>query len=426
MERHEKTTHELESLLTHYRMVRQETEELVSPLAIEDYGVQTMAEVSPPKWHLAHTTWFFETFVLAPHGVPTFDPQFRYLFNSYYETVGKFWPRSQRGWLSRPTVAEIFAYRHAVDEHIEKTLRELSSEAFSDIRPTVILGLNHEQQHQELLLTDILYNFSVNPLKPSYRDLPLGGEGSSSQAQWISFAGGLQSIGYDGGEFCFDNETPRHQEWLNPYALQDRLVTNGEYLAFIEDGGYESPALWLATGWQMVQAAAWKAPLYWLFEEGEWLEFSLGGMRPVPWNAPVQHVSYFEADAYARWAGARLPRESEWEVAAGSVSPGEGTFLESGRLMPGAVKRAADPQLNQMFGELWQWTLSSYSPYPGYYPNAGALGEYNGKFMSGQQVLRGGSCVTPADHIRSTYRNFFPPSTRWQFSGIRLARDAHD
>ncbi len=425
MEPHEKTS-EWDSLLVRYQMVRQKTEELVAPLVIEDYGVQTMADVSPPKWHLSHTTWFFETFVLAPTGVPQFHPHYRYLFNSYYETVGQFWPRNQRGWLSRPTVAEVFVYRHAVDERIEKMLRGLSSEDFRDILPTVVLGLNHEQQHQELLLTDILYNFSVNPLKPLYRETRLGDKSPPPEAQWISFAGGLQPIGYDGRGFCFDNETPRHQEWLDPYQLQDRLVTNEEFLAFMTDGGYENPALWLSAGWQMVQEFGWKAPLYWSFEDGEWCEFSLGGMRPISWNGPVQHVSYFEADAYARWAGARLPRESEWEVAAGSVSVDEGTFLDSRRLTPNAVKGATDGRLRQMFGELWQWTQSSYSPYPGYYPTSGALGEYNGKFMSGQQVLRGGSCVTPADHIRPTYRNFFPPNARWQFSGIRLARDAHD
>ncbi|NMP22467.1 ergothioneine biosynthesis protein EgtB [Sulfobacillus harzensis] len=414
------------TLLDRYRTVRTTTEALCAPLANEDYGLQAMPDASPPKWHLAHTTWFFETFILEPLGVPLFNPQYRYLFNSYYESVGRFWPRSQRGLLSRPTVSEIYQYRATTDERLKETLLSINEKQFADLYPVMVLGLNHEQQHQELLMTDILYNFSINPLRPRYRALPEAVGGQAPSSAWLSFPGGLVSIGFSGDGFCFDNERPRHQVWLEPFEVLDRLVTNAEYWMFMEDGGYRRPELWLSDGWRQVHEFGWQAPLYWYQEEGEWYHFTLGGPRPVDWDAPVAHVSYYEADAYARWSSARLPREAEWEAAADTVSGISGTFLESGRLMPQPVESGEDSVgLHQMYGEVWQWTESAYAPYPGYRPLSGALGEYNGKFMSSQQVLRGGSCVTPHEHIRPTYRNFFPPQARWQFSGIRLARDAH-
>ncbi len=416
-----------DALSRRYDVVRQTTETLARPLAIEDFGLQAMEDVSPAKWHLAHTTWFFETFVLS-HGRGDFKPfneEFRRLFNSYYESVGEFWPRSQRGLLSRPTVDEVYGYREAVDYQMRQFISNASSADFDAVAPIIILGLNHEQQHQELFITDIKYNLSVNPLRPAYSMLlpivPL----SRREASWRSFSGGLMQIGYSGDGFCFDNELPAHRQWMEPFRLQDRLVTNGEYLHFIEDGGYQKATLWLSAGWHCVRANRWRMPLYWENRDGEWRHYTLGGMEAMEWDAPVCHVSYFEADAFARWAGKRLCREAEWEVAAEGLDPAMGNFLDTRQFRPVSAG-PGDERLVQMFGDVWEWTESAYSPYPGYRPQSGALGEYNGKFMSGQQVLRGGSCATPLSHIRSTYRNFFPPDARWQFSGIRLAEDLHE
>lgn len=414
-----------QTLAQQYRTVRAQSEALVEGMETEDFGLQAMADASPPKWHLAHTTWFFETFVLAGLGVDPVNPIYSMLFNSYYETVGSFWPRAERGHLSRPTVADVFDYRHQIDHRLQGVWESCSESQFAQLLPVVVLGLNHEQQHQELLLTDILYNFSVNPIRPVFRDVPaVPSFTDAPSAQWVALNGGLVQVGADSGPFAFDNERPRHRVWLEPFELQSRLVTNREFRQFIEDGGYRSPALWLSEGWKRVREHNWQAPLYWVLQEDEqWTQFTLSGLRSMDWEAPVAHVSYFEADAYARWAGARLASEEEWEVAAGSALAGEGVFLESALFMPQPAQSTHG--LQQMFGDVWEWTQSGYAPYPGYRPQAGALGEYNGKFMSGQYVLRGGSCVTPRNHIRPTYRNFFPPDARWQFSGIRLARDVH-
>lgn len=418
--------HQQSAVLAQYHKVRQTTESLARPLAIEDYGLQAMEDVSPAKWHLAHTSWFFETFVLEPYlpDYQPYHPEFKRLFNSYYETVGTFWPRAARGLLSRPTVETIYGYRHAVDDGMRRLLERVAGPQVAAALPVIILGLNHEQQHQELFLTDILYNLSINPLHPVYRDLPSPSGSPPPKAQAVSFDGGLATIGHQGSGFCFDNELPAHRQWLEPFRMQSRLVTNREYGEFMQDGGYTTPTLWLSEGWHVVQEQQWRAPLYWEEEDGEWRHFTLGGMRPVDWNAPVAHVSYFEADAYARWAGKRLLREGEWEVASRGQDGASGNFLESGRLQPAAAGDADG--LMQLFGDVWEWTESAYAPYPGYRPAAGALGEYNGKFMSSQQVLRGGSCVTPRSHIRATYRNFFPPHARWQITGIRLAEDVHE
>ncbi len=410
-----------------YSRVRQTTEELARPLAVEDYGLQAVVDVSPPKWHLAHTSWFFETFVLMPDGHEPFHPAYARLFNSYYETVGPFVARAMRGLLSRPTVKEIYQYRRAVDDGMERFIHTADSDRFEKMIPVIVLGLHHEQQHQELLLTDIQYNFSINPLKPQYRPLGARPHGRQQPAQWRRFPGGLVSLGYGGDGFSFDNERPLHQEWLTPFSVLDRLITNREYAAFIEDGGYETATLWLSEGWNQVRGQGWRAPLYWIEEDGAWRHYTLGGMKDLDAAAPVCHVSYFEADAFARWAGKRLMRESEWEIVAGPGPDESANFLSAAWLEPIPASEAGEESgLRQMFGDVWEWTQSAYSPYPGYRPESGALGEYNGKFMMGQYVLRGGSCVTPEGHIRPTYRNFFPPDARWQFSGIRLASDADE
>ncbi len=401
-------------MLERYRAVRRQTEALCAPLEEEDYGVQTMPEVSPPKWHLAHTTWFFETFLLEPFlpGYLPFHPAFGDLFNSYYEGVGTPFPRPRRGWLSRPTVEEVYRYRAHVDEAMVGLVEQGP--------PGLIeLGLNHEQQHQELILTDILHNFAQNPLYPAYRALPWEGLPPPPPLVWVERAGGMASIGHGGEGFAFDNEGPRHRVLLEDHLLASRLITCGEYLAFMEDGGYRRPEFWLSDGWQSVREGGWEAPLYWERREGRWWHMTLGGLRPVDENAPVSHVSYYEADAYARWAGARLPTEAEWEAAAQAL-PVEGNFQEAGTLRP---LPPTGEGLTQLYGDLWEWTSSPYTPYPGYRPPEGAVGEYNGKFMCNQMVLRGGSFATPAAHIRPSYRNFFYPHDRWQFSGIRLARD---
>jgi ergothioneine biosynthesis protein EgtB len=376
---------------------------------------------------LAHTTWFFETFVLAraiPHYRPVNDA-YEYLFNSYYNTVGAQFPRPQRGLLSRPTMGEVWEYREEIDRRIEQLL-ERAEYVSRELQDVIELGLNHEQQHQELMHTDLKHLFSCNPLCPAYRDQDLQATGDAAPLTWVCFGEGIYSIGHDGGSFAFDNESPRHRVFLERFALASRPITNAEFREFIDGGGYRRPGLWLSLGWQTVQAEAWQAPLYWRRERGgQWREFTLSGLCPLDPHAPVCHLSYFEADAYARWRGARLPTEAEWEAAAQSVRNSgdriDGNFAESGRLHPAPGGRAGESGLSQLFGDVWEWTSSSYAPYPGYRPAAGALGEYNGKFMCNQYVLRGGSCVTPRSHVRVTYRNFFPPEARWQFTGVRLA-----
>jgi ergothioneine biosynthesis protein EgtB len=399
-----------------YRAVREVTLALIAPLSAEDCSIQSMPDASPAKWHLAHTTWFFETFVLAPHvpGYRPFDPAYGYLFNSYYNAIGERHPRPERGMLSRPSLDEVLAYRRHVDNAV-LAAKELPAALLE-------LGLHHEQQHQELVLTDLKHLLSRNPLKPAYqKQWPLT-EIRPRARSWIGFPGGLHEIGHAGEGFAFDNEKPRHRVWLEDFEVASHPVTHGDFADFIEDGGYRRPELWLSAGWDMVQARGWQAPEYWTRRDGELRTFTLHGEVPVDRNAPVCHVSFFEAEAFARWAGARLPTEAEWEVAARGAAPA-GNFMESGALHPLALREDAAPgTLAQAFGDVWEWTRSDYAPYPGYRPAAGAVGEYNGKFMCAQYVLRGGSCATPASHIRATYRNFFPPEARWQFSGLRLAK----
>ncbi|MBI3343833.1 MAG: ergothioneine biosynthesis protein EgtB [Gammaproteobacteria bacterium] len=413
------------TLQDRFRAVRGLTEALCQSLADDDYQIQSMPDVSPPKWHLAHTGWFFENFLLIcflPR-YPLFDPRFGYLFNSYYETVGSFHPRPQRGLLSRPTVTEVYRYRSHVDQHVYRLIESASAEEWKTISSLLDLGLNHEQQHQELLLTDIKYNFACNPLRPAYQaPTPAGVITAAPPLQWRDYEGGLYRIGHSGEEFAFDNERPRHRVYLENYRLASRPVTNGEYIEFIEAGGYQRPEYWLSDGWRAVQSQIWAAPLYWVRDGGRWQVMTLSGMREMAGHEPVCHVSYYEADAYARWAGKRLPAEAEWEHAAARLSV-EGNFLESGRLHPASAGMDTQSPA-QMYGDVWEWTQSPYTAYPGYRPETGALGEYNGKFMCSQIVLRGGSCASSAAHLRATYRNFFPPEARWQFSGLRLAEDA--
>jgi ergothioneine biosynthesis protein EgtB len=401
-----------------YTAVRAMTESLCAPLATEDYVIQSAPECSPAKWHLAHTTWFFEHFILqslAPGYIP-FRSSYGHLFNSYYETVGTFFPRSKRGLLSRPTVEEVFQYRAHVDRHMHDLLSTAGSASELELMQRLVLGLNHEQQHQELLLTDIKNLFALNPLHPVYQDAPHL-QPKAVPLAWMEFSGGMQSVGHAGVGFAFDNETPRHRVYLEPFALASRPVANGEWLEFMRAGGYSTPELWLSDGWRTVQQNSWQAPLYWEQTDEGWGYMTLGGFVPVDPEAPVCHVSYFEADAYARFAGHRLPTEFEWEVAASSL-PLDGNFMDSRLLHPSSRINAS----RQFFGDVWEWTSSAYMPYPGYKPLAGSLGEYNGKFMVSQLVLRGGSCATPRSHIRSSYRNFFYPPDRWQFTGLRLAR----
>ena len=411
------------TLITAYQDVRKTTEMMCAPLEIEDYVIQAMQNASPTRWHLGHVSWFFETFILQPYlsGYQLVNPQYQYLFNSYYNSAGPQFSRPNRGHLSRPTVAEVYDYRKRVDQGVLELIELTDPEKTPEVGSLNIMGLNHEQQHQELIFTDLKYNLSVNPLRPAYhtREIPRGE--SIPALEWVGFDGGVFSIGHDRMGFAFDNEWPRHQTYLRPYSLASRLVTNGEYMEFMEDGGYERWDLWLSEGWRTVQEQGWKAPLYWEKLEGTWWMQTLSGMQPVDENAPVVHVSYFEADAYARWREKRLPTEQEWEHAAES-EPLEGNLLES-RIYHPLPATGHGPKLKQIIGDAWEWTQSPYSPYPGFHPIEGAVGEYNGKFMVNQMVLRGGSCVTPQSHIRASYRNFFPPETRWQFSGIRLADD---
>jgi len=414
-----------EDWVKRYLKVRRQTESLCTPLVPEDYVVQSMPDVSPTKWHLAHTSWFFETFLLTPHlhDYKVFDPHFAYLFNSYYVTVGDRHCRQNRGLLSRPTVAQIYDYRKHTDEAMVRLLSDLTRSQGSELRAVIEIGLHHEQQHQELMVTDIKHVFWVNPLRPAYRPRTQPSAPGLPPMRWIDFPEGIRTVGHEGPGFAFDNESPRHRTFLEPFRLASRLVTNGEYKQFIQDGGYKRADLWLSMGWATVQQEQWSAPLYWIEQDSQWLNHTLSGLRPVDDSEPVCHVSYFEADAYARWAGARLPSEFEWEFASESL-PIEGNFVERERFHPMLLsQRIQTPTLSQMFGDVWEWTRSAYLPYPGFQPPTGALGEYNGKFMCNQFVLRGGSSATPQDHIRRTYRNFFPPDARWQFMGFRLARD---
>jgi ergothioneine biosynthesis protein EgtB len=410
-----------------FERVRATTQALCEPLEIEDYVVQSMPDASPVKWHLAHTSWFFEQFILKAHvrEYRSPHPQYEYLFNSYYQGVGPMHERPQRGLLSRPTVAEVLAYRAHVDAQMSELLANRSDD--TQIEALTTLGINHEQQHQELLLTDLKHLFSCNPLRPAYRTETLASDSSpSTPMRFYTFDGGVHQIGASidrGTAFVFDNELPRHKVWLEPFALANRLVTNGEYIEFIRDGGYQRPEIWLSDGWATVNQQQWARPLYWA--EALDSEFTLHGMQPIDPAAPVCHLSYYEADAFARWAGARLPSEAEWEIAAAQM-PVRGNLLEQHLLHPCAAPDDADHDeslIRQLFGDVWEWTASPYSPYPGYRAPPGALGEYNGKFICNQLVLRGGSCVTPASHIRGTYRNFFYPHARWQFMGVRLARN---
>ncbi len=423
----------LSALLSDYEGVRALTTQLIAPLSAEDCCVQSMPDASPAKWHLAHTTWFFETFVLVRYevGFRAYDASYKRLFNSYYNTVGDKHPRAQRGMLTRPSLAEVIDYRNNVDQRMARLLaqRGVDTAALALTR----LGIHHEQQHQELLLTDVKHLLSLNPQPAAYHAAESPPASLAPALRWFAFKGGECSIGHAGVGFSFDNETPRHKIYLNDYEVASRLVTNGEYLQFIEAGGYVDPAHWLAEGWDWVCANARKHPLYWRHENSSWSEFSAAGLRRLDPGLPLVHVSYYEADAYARWSGARLPTEGEWEHAATVQATAQTTtkattqaeahenFLDSGRLHPSP---ASGVGLQQLFGDAWEWTQSSYAPYPGFRPAAGAVGEYNGKFMVNQYVLRGGSCATPENHLRASYRNFFPAHTCWQFSGVRLARDS--
>ena len=406
-----------------YLSIRATSHDLAAPLSAEDCAIQSMPDASPVKWHLAHTTWFFETFVLAPHqpGYRPFDPSYRVLFNSYYVTVGDRHPRPERGMLSRPGLEDILAYRRHVDEAMHALLAPQASSP--ELNALIELGMQHEQQHQELILTDVKHLLSRNPLKPAYqKQWPLTPI-RARERRWMTFEGGMHEIGHAGDGFCFDNEAPRHRVWLNGFLIASHPVTHGDFVEFIDDGGYRRPELWLSAGWDAVAAGGWRAPQYWAQRGEGWRSFTLHGEVPVDPHTPICHVSFYEADAFARWAHSRLPTEAEWEVAARDASLA-GNFLESGALHPLALREApADGTLAQAFGDVWEWTRSDYGPYPGFQAPPGAVGEYNGKFMCGQYVLRGGSCATPASHIRPTYRNFFPPEARWQFSGLRLARD---
>jgi ergothioneine biosynthesis protein EgtB len=410
-----------------FAAIRQQSESLAANLSPEDQAIQSMPDVSPTKWHLAHTSWFFETFILGPfdpaHRV--FDPDFAYLFNSYYEAVGPRHPRPHRGLLSRPTVDAVGAYRDHVTAAMLRLIEAAGEPVWREIAPLIELGLHHEQQHQELILMDIKHVFSVNPLLPAYQaPRPYGIPSAPLAAAWAEFAGGLEEIGHDGQGFAFDNEGPRHKVWLEPYRLATHPVSCGEYLEFIADGGYRRAEFWLSDGWATVQQQGWEAPLYWRCADGEWRLFTLSGERRIEPAEPACHLSFYEADAFACWVGKRLPTEAEWEVAARDL-PLVGNLGDSGHYhpCPDAAVPTSGPTLRQMIGDVWEWTASPYTAYPRFRHASGAIGEYNGKFMCNQMVLRGAAAVTPAGHIRATYRNFFPPSARWAFSGLRLAED---
>ncbi|MEM6748511.1 MAG: ergothioneine biosynthesis protein EgtB [Pseudomonadota bacterium] len=418
------------AFLTRFENTRARTTALTRHLHAEDMVLQAMPDASPTRWHLAHTTWFFEEFLLKrfdPAFEP-FHPQYSFHFNSYYEAVGERWPRAQRGLLSRPTCEEVLSYREAVEERVIKLAATLSDHDWSDASAVIELGINHEEQHQELLCTDIKAAFALNPLFPAALPLPPSmiseeeGAPAAANERWVSFPGGLHEVGHAADGFHFDNEAPRHKTWLDEFALHGTPVTNGQFLDFIADGGYRTPSLWLSDGWAWVQTNAVTMPLYWNEIDGEWFEFSLHGLLPLRKDRILSHVSAYEAFAYAEWAKARLPREFELEIALRQYAAEDGQFLKAdGFVHPHLIGR--DNGLGSAYGTVWDWTQSSYSAYPGYRSPAGAIGEYNGKFMSSQLVLKGGSCATPPGHVRSSYRNFFPPDARWQFTGIRLARD---
>ncbi len=415
---------DVDSLVARFDEVRAHTESLAAPLSPEDQTVQSMADVSPTKWHRAHVTWFFETFVLAPHeqAFAPFQETYWFLFNSYYETVGPRFSRAHRGLVTRPGAHDVGVYRSQVDSRMRDLVTGLDAGTLDKLAPTIELGFHHEQQHQELLLMDIKHVLSLNPLQPVYAGAP-SPRSEPDTLGWVDVEGGLVEVGHDGTGFRFDNEEPQHRVWLEPYRLADRLVTNGEWLEFMADNGYGRHELWLSDGWGKVNAEGWRAPFYWVELDGVWFEHTLHGTFPVNPGLPVSHVSHYEAEAYATWAGKRLPTESEWEhgvVADGQAQRVAGNLADTETFHP----RAAGPStggLRQVYGDCWEWTSSSYLPYPGFHAAPGAIGEYNGKFMSGQMVLRGGCALTPQGHARATYRNFFPPSARWALSGVRLA-----
>lgn len=418
-------TVDTDALSERFRMTRGFTEELAKPLSEEDCAIQSMPDVSPTRWHLAHTTWFFEAFLLS-HNLDyrVYDKSYAYLFNSYYNTIGKQFPRSQRGMITRPGLADVLAYRRHVDAQMMELLASHDGQDERLVEITEI-GIQHEQQHQELILTDIKHVLSRSPLRPTYREGTFVRGDDEVSPKWSSYDEGIYRIGHEGDGFCFDNELPRHRAFLESFQLASQLVTCGDYLRFIAEGGYDRPELWLSLGWNTSRQHEWESPLYWYKNDGQWFEFTLAGPVPIDPDRPVCHVSYFEADAFARWADARLPSEAEWEVASNDV-PIEGNFVDQlwslDRVIhPGRDNSDLGPVVS-IFGDVWQWTASPYTPYPGYQAPSGALGEYNGKFMCNQYVLRGGSCATSSSHIRSTYRNFFPPEARWQFTGIRLCR----
>lgn len=414
--------------ISRFESVRSQTRRLAARLSPEDACVQSMTDASPAKWHLAHTSWFFERFVLAEaeRDFAPFDDRFEFLFNSYYNAIGDRQPRNRRGMLTRPSLEHVLAYRDAVEQRVIALNQSLDEDARAPLGPILEIGLQHEQQHQELLLTDIKHLLWCNPLRPAFREGSLAAP-VPVQDRWHRFDGGLIEIGHDqpafpAGSFAFDNELPVHRVWLEPFEIASRPITNEQFLAFVQDGGYQRSEYWLDEGWARVQSEQWACPMYWLNRDGRWLEFTLAGEHPLDAARPACGLSFFEVDAYARWAGARLPTEAEWEHAATGIQIA-GNTLESDVLHP-TGSAAADPELPAgLYGDVWEWTGSQYRPYPGYAPPAGAIGEYNGKFMSSQFVLRGGSCASPRDHLRVTYRNFFSPHARWQFSGARLARD---
>jgi len=409
-----------EVLIGEYERVRHCTDALCEPLTTDDYQIQSIVQTSPPKWHIAHVSWLFEAFVL-----PRFQPDYRpyhpgfdFLFNSYYYTHGQMYPRPKRGLLSRPSVDEIYRYRSHVDDCMRKLMESVDDARWQELVFYVILGLNHEEQHQELMLMDIKHNFFVNPLKPAYLDDLKSPQGDTRAMRWVERSGGIHQIGNGGEGFAYDNETPRHDVLLCDHRLADRYITNGEYLAFIEDKGYDNPALWLSDGWALLQQQGWRHPLYWQQTHGDWKQFTLGGLRELNLDEPVCHISFYEADAYAHWTGKRLPLENELEALL-AEKPVKGNFVDSELLHP-----APAGEEGQWYGDLWAWTSSPYTAYPGFKPLAGSVGEYNGKFMSNQMVLKGGCCVTPYGHSRASYRNFFYPDERWAFTGLRLAEDA--
>jgi len=426
--RNEFIYHRAQVLKTSFFEVRSLTLQLCHSLSLEHYSVQSMPDVSPPKWHLAHTTWFFENFLLVPFlkDYKVFNGEFNYFFNSYYKGVGAHWPRAERGLLQKPSLEQVQDYRETVERGVESLLETLdyeSAEENGEILKILELGIHHEQQHQELLMMDLLHIFQTHFPSFVYQAPKIKKkEPPYFPLHWHAYSENLYEVGAHRGTFSFDNENPRHRVFLENFALASRLVTNGEYTEFIEDGAYKNPLLWLSEGWELVQAQKWEAPLYWRNEGGDWLQMTLSGMQQVQASAPVCHVSYYEADAYARWRGKRLPREEEWEVAAEKVAV-QGVFLESKFFQPQPLRQDSFFSPSQLWGDVWEWTQSPYSSYPRFKPFAGKFGEYNAKFMCNQFVLRGGSCVSPQNHLRASYRNFFSPHSRWQFSGIRLAED---